>query len=87
MIIGLLISHLVRLYLQQAVYELQKNDATFLTDPEVSLQKRYQCWLEIIDDQLSEQKLNKHLSGSTTLNEKYIKLVPDSVSHALFWKR
>ncbi|KAK9704551.1 BSD domain [Popillia japonica] len=72
---------------QQAVYELQKNDATFLTDPEVSLQKRYQCWLEIIDDQLSEQKLNKHLSGSTTLNEKYIKLVPDSVSHALFWKR
>ncbi|GJQ78599.1 hypothetical protein Trydic_g11707 [Trypoxylus dichotomus] len=72
---------------QQAVYELQKNDSTFLTDPETALQKRYHCWLEIIDDQLSEQKLNKHLTASTILNEKYIKLVPERVSHALFWKR
>lgn len=73
--------------LQQAIYELQKNEKTFLEDPDPSLKKQYQCWLEIIDDQLTEERLNKHLSSSVTLNNQYLKLVPDNVPHQLFWKR
>ncbi|KAF2883553.1 hypothetical protein ILUMI_22617 [Ignelater luminosus] len=73
--------------LQQAIYELQKNEKTFLEDPDPSLNKQYQCWLEIIDDQLTEERLNKHLNSSVTLNNQYLKLVPDNVPHQLFWKR
>lgn len=73
--------------LQQAVYELQKNEKVFLEDPDPSVDKQYQCWLEIIDDQLTEERLTKHLTSSATLNNQYLKLVPDNVPHLLFWKR
>lgn len=73
--------------LQQAIYELQKNAKTFTTDPDSSLSKQYECWLEIIDDQLSSERIEKHLNSSTVLKEQYEKLVPDEVSHQLFWKR
>ncbi|XP_022907259.1 BSD domain-containing protein 1-like isoform X1 [Onthophagus taurus] len=73
--------------LQCAIYDLQKKSSTFLTDPDSSLEKRYQCWLEIIDDQLTEYKLNKHLANSVVLSEQYSKLVPDHVSHDIFWQR
>ncbi|XP_044265831.1 BSD domain-containing protein 1-like isoform X2 [Tribolium madens] len=73
--------------LQKAIYELQKEDTTFTDDPEEALAKKFECWLEIIDDQLSEDRINKHLSSSTVLRNQYKKLVPDTVPHSLFWKR
>lgn len=73
--------------LQKAIYELQKNEKTFTLDPEASLSKKYECWLEIIDDQLTEERLTKHLTNSATLNSQYFSLVPDKVSHQTFWKR
>ncbi|KAK4884870.1 hypothetical protein RN001_001141 [Aquatica leii] len=73
--------------LQQIIYELQKNEKTFLEDPDPSLDKQYQCWLEIIESQLDEDRLIKHLTNSTILNNQYRKLVPDRVSHEEFWKR
>lgn len=73
--------------LQMAIYELQKNEKTFTQNPEECLNKKYECWLEIIDDQLSEERLTKHLTSSVTLNNQYLSLVPDQVSHQLFWKR
>lgn len=73
--------------LQQIIYELQKNDKTFLEEPDPSLDKQYQCWLEIIDNQLDEDRLDKHLVNSTILNSQYQKLVPHHVSHQQFWKR
>ncbi|EFA06908.1 BSD domain-containing protein 1-B [Tribolium castaneum] len=73
--------------LQKAIYELQKEDVTFTNDPEEALAKKFECWLEIIDDQLSEDRINKHLTSSTVLRNQYEKLVPDTVPHSLFWKR
>jgi len=73
--------------LQQAVYNLQKDENTFLTDPDSSLQKQYECWLEILDENLSDERLAKHLQSSVTLNTQYMNLVPDKVSTELFWKR
>lgn len=73
--------------LQKSIYELQKNDRTFTQDPEPCLSQKYQCWLEIVDDQLAEDRLHKHLTSSVTLNNQYLSLVPDQVSHQMFWKR
>lgn len=73
--------------LQRAVYELQKTDTTFTEDPDDELKKKFECWLEIVDDQLSEDRINKHLKSSVVLRNQYEKLVPDTVPHTLFWKR
>lgn len=73
--------------LQEAIYKLQINEKTFLEDPDPALDKQYQCWLEIVDEQHSEESLLKHLTSSVVLNEQYMRLVPDKVSHNLFWKR
>ncbi|KAK5648688.1 hypothetical protein RI129_003580 [Pyrocoelia pectoralis] len=73
--------------LQQIIYELQKNEKTFMEEPGPSLDKQYQCWLEIIDNQLDDDRLNRHLVNSTVLNTQYQKLVPEHVSHQQFWKR
>jgi ElaB/YqjD/DUF883 family membrane-anchored ribosome-binding protein len=73
--------------LQKAVYELQKNDATYADDPDDKLSKKFECWLEIVDDQLSEDRINKHLKSSIVLRNQYEKLVPETVPHILFWKR
>lgn len=58
-----------------------------MKDPEPALDKQYQCWLEIVDEQHSEESLLKHLTSSVVLNEQYMKLVPEKVTHNLFWKR
>lgn len=73
--------------LQTAVYELQKNEKTFTQDPEETLFSKYECWLEIVDEQLTEERLTKHLTSSQMLNKQYLTLVPDKVSHQMFWKR
>ncbi|KAJ8931250.1 hypothetical protein NQ314_015869 [Rhamnusium bicolor] len=74
-------------WFQKAVYELQKDPNTFLCDPEAELSKQFQCWLEIIDDQLSDDRIAKHVNSSEVLKRQYAKLVPDIVEHQLFWKR
>lgn len=63
------------------------DENTFLKDPEPELDKQYQCWLEIIDDQHSKESLVKHLANSVVLNNQYTRLVPNKVAHNLFWKR
>ncbi|XP_019880520.1 BSD domain-containing protein 1 isoform X2 [Aethina tumida] len=73
--------------LQQAVYQLQKDPVTYLADPDESLLKQFQCWLEIVDDQLSSERIEKHLNSSSVLKNQYTQLVPDSVEHSIFWKR
>ncbi|KAF5287983.1 hypothetical protein FQA39_LY15565 [Lamprigera yunnana] len=73
--------------LQRIIYEIQKNKNTFLDDPDPTLDKQYQCWLEILDNQLDEDRLAKHLANSNTLNYQYINLVPEHVSHRQFWIR
>ncbi|XP_057653709.1 BSD domain-containing protein 1-A-like isoform X1 [Diorhabda carinulata] len=72
---------------QKALYELQKDPITFLEDPGESLQKQYNCWLEIIDDQLNDDRIAKHVNSSEVLKCHYAKLVPDVVEHQTFWKR
>lgn len=72
---------------QKALYELQKDPITFLEDPDECLQKQYNCWLEIIDDQLSDDRIAKHVNSSEVLKCQYAKLVPEVVEHQTFWKR
>ncbi|XP_018564535.1 BSD domain-containing protein 1 isoform X2 [Anoplophora glabripennis] len=73
--------------LQKAIYDLQKDPNTFLCDPDADLSKQFHCWLEIIDDQLSDDRIAKHVNSSEVLKRQYAKLVPDIVEHQLFWKR
>ncbi|XP_050504805.1 BSD domain-containing protein 1-B isoform X1 [Diabrotica virgifera virgifera] len=72
---------------QKALYELQKDPVTYLEDPDESLRKQYNCWLEIIDDQLNDDRIAKHVNSSEILKQHYAKLVPDIVEHQVFWKR
>lgn len=58
-----------------------------MENPDESLSKQYQCWLEIIDDQLSDERIAKYVNSSEILKSQYAKLVPDVVEHQLFWKR
>lgn len=72
---------------QKHLAELQANEATYLTAPDSTLTDNYQRWLEIVDQsQFTQNQLAKHLSNSEILNEKYLALVPDKVSHMEFWK-
>ncbi|XP_055694457.1 BSD domain-containing protein 1-A-like [Lutzomyia longipalpis] len=73
---------------QKHLAELQGKDETYLTEPSDDLAEKYQRWLQVVEqDQFTEQRLAKHLTGSQILNEKYLSLVPDSVPHMEFWKR
>lgn len=73
---------------QKHLAELQINEATYMAPPDSTLTDNYQRWLEIVEqDQFTQNQLAKHLSGSEILNEKYLTLVPDKISHMEFWKR
>lgn len=68
--------------------ELQTNDATFLQEPVDELAPQYKRWLEVVEqEQFTEPRLTKQLTNSQILNEKYLSLVPEKVSHMEFWKR
>lgn len=86
--ISILLSTSIKEYkFQEAIYKLQIDENTFLKDPAPELDNQYQCYLEIIDDQYSEESLVKHLTKSTFLNDQYVKLVPEKIPHNLFWRR
>ncbi|CAH1117277.1 unnamed protein product [Phaedon cochleariae] len=72
---------------QKALFKLQSDPTTFLSDPDETLQKQFQCWLEIIDDQLSDDRIAKQVNSSEVLKRQYAKLVPEVVEHQIFWKR
>ncbi|KAK9873816.1 hypothetical protein WA026_002174 [Henosepilachna vigintioctopunctata] len=73
--------------LQQIIYDLQMNEKTFTMEPEAHLCKQYECWLEIIEDQVSDDRIEKYLKTSDVLRRQYDKLVPDQVDKDSFWKR
>ncbi|KAL3288656.1 hypothetical protein HHI36_003089 [Cryptolaemus montrouzieri] len=73
--------------LQQIIYDLQMNEKTFTLEPETHLSKQYESWLEIVDDQISDDKIDKYLKSSDVLRKQHGKLVPNSVDEASFWKR
>lgn len=73
---------------QKHLAELQANEATYMAPPDSTLTENYQRWLEIVEqDQFTQNQLAKHLSSSEILNEKYLSLVPDKITHMEFWKR
>ncbi|KAK6622533.1 hypothetical protein RUM44_002345 [Polyplax serrata] len=73
--------------LQVKIHELIKNADTFLLEIEESMLPQYNSWLEILDDQLSTEKLTKQLVASPDLHNQYEKLVPQHVTHITFWTR
>lgn len=74
-------------FLQKSLYKLQKDRNTFINHPEEKLSKQFQCWLEMIDDQLSDELIARHVNSSEILKQQYAILVPDFVEHHMFWKR
>ncbi|CAG9860737.1 unnamed protein product [Phyllotreta striolata] len=72
---------------QKCLYNLQNDPGTFLEDPDESLSGQYKCWLEIMEDRLSEERIGKCVNSSEILRNQYDKLVPGDVEHDVFWKR
>lgn len=69
------------------MYNLQKDTNTFINHPEEKHCKQFECWLEMIDDQLSDEFIARHVNSSEVLKKQYAMLVPEYVEHHLFWKR
>lgn len=77
--------------LQTQIYNLGSDSGTFLRDIEPELLPRYEAWLEVVEGnenkQLSNEKLIKMLVNNPQLQTNYETLVPNKISHALFWNR
>lgn len=72
---------------QMMQHALITNTDTFLTDPDKKYEKQYEAWLEIIEDQLTADRLSKMMATNPDLHSQYTTLVPDQVSHLEFWQR
>ncbi|PSN43085.1 hypothetical protein C0J52_19295 [Blattella germanica] len=72
---------------QMMQHALVTDTNTFLTDPEKRYEKQYEAWLEIIEDQLTADRLSKMMAANPDLHSQYTTLVPDKVSHLEFWQR
>lgn len=55
------------------------NPDTFLTDPKMEYEKQYEAWLEILEDQLTADRLSKLMAANPDLHSQYTTLVPDQV--------
>ncbi|XP_049764171.1 BSD domain-containing protein 1-like [Schistocerca cancellata] len=72
---------------QAKLHSIILDPNTFLTDPDEKYTQQYEAWLEIIEDQLTTERLSKLMAASPDLHQQYTKLVPEQVSHILFWQR
>ena len=68
---------------QMMQHALITNPDTFLTDPEKKYEKQYEAWLEIIEDQLTADRLSKMMAANPELHLQYTTLVPDKVINHL----
>lgn len=66
---------------------LVTNPDTFLTDPDKKYEMQYEAWLEIIEDQLTADRLSKMMAANPDLHLQYTALVPQKASHLEFWQR
>ena len=64
---------------QMMQYALVTNPNTFLLGPEKEYEKQYEAWLEIVEDQLSADRLSKLMASNPELHSQYTALVPDQV--------
>jgi hypothetical protein len=60
-------------------HALVTNPDTFLTDPKKEYEKQYEAWLEILEDQLTADRLSKMMAANPDLHSQYTTLVPDQV--------
>jgi exopolysaccharide biosynthesis predicted pyruvyltransferase EpsI len=60
-------------------HALVKNPDTFLTDPDKKYENQYEAWLEILEDQLTADRLSKMMAANADLHSQYTSLVPDQV--------
>lgn len=72
---------------QMLQHALVTNPNTFLLGPEKEYEKQYEAWLEIVEDQLSADRLSKLMASNPELHSQYTALVPNQVSHLEFWQR
>ncbi|KAJ9578394.1 hypothetical protein L9F63_005383, partial [Diploptera punctata] len=68
---------------QMMQHALVTNPDTFLTEPDKKFEKQYEAWLEIIEDQLTADRLSKMMAANPELHLQYTSLV----SHLEFWQR
>lgn len=73
---------------QKHLAELQASEETYLVEPSNEFADKYKRWMEVVEqDQFTESRLSKHLTSSHILNDNYLNLVPEKISHMEFWKR
>ncbi|KAI5731828.1 hypothetical protein M8J77_016716 [Diaphorina citri] len=77
--------------LQAQLYALSNDPDTYLKEIEPELLPRYEAWLELLEEQgnkqLSNEKLIKMLVNNPQLQDNFQNLVPNQLSHTLFWNR
>jgi len=64
---------------QMMQHALVTNPNTFLLGPEKEYEKQYEAWLEIVEDQLSPDRLSKLMASNPELHSQYTALVPSQV--------
>jgi len=64
---------------QMLQHALVTNPNTFLLGPEKEYEKQYEAWLEIVEDQLSADRLSKLMASNPELHSQYTALVPSQV--------
>lgn len=64
---------------QMLHHALVTNPNTFLLGPEKEYEKQYEAWLEIVEDQLSADRLSKLMASNPELHSQYTALVPSQV--------
>lgn len=65
---------------QMLQHALVTNPNTFLLGPEKEYEKQYEAWLEIVEDQLSADRLSKLMASNPELHSQYTALVPNQVT-------
>nr|CAD7257100.1 unnamed protein product [Timema shepardi] len=73
--------------LQAKHHALVLDPDTYLKDPEESVSKQYEAWLGILEDQITPERLTRLMTANPDLHMQYSRLVPELVSHTLFWQR
>jgi Rps23 Pro-64 3,4-dihydroxylase Tpa1-like proline 4-hydroxylase len=72
-------------YLQAKIYSLGLDESVFLKDPEDM--DAYEKWLAHFDLEVKNDEIADLLTANPHLQLHYSQLVPDKVSHLVFWHR
>uniref|UniRef100_A0A1B6EDN0 BSD domain-containing protein n=1 Tax=Clastoptera arizonana TaxID=38151 RepID=A0A1B6EDN0_9HEMI len=74
--------------LQSRIYSLATDPRTFTEEIPNEQLPQFEAWLSVFEeDKISPEKLSRMLAANSALQQNYESLVPQHVSHAVFWQR